>query len=978
MVRDDFWMAATRFFHDLEVPLLEGRNAAAVDLFDLRHARKVLAAFGGAYGCLPERPAPLTPDQERFLDQAVSGLAQGDRVMPIRLALFAEMIKGVAWSPALLKEMGGAEGVGVAFLEATFSAPTAPLKHRLHQGAVRAVLKLLLPTTPAPSRSEGTGDFKGHVQPRRELLQASGYDRRPEAFDELLRLLDTELRLVTPTDREGSVEPSYQLTHDYLVPVVRQWLSRKQRETWRGQAELCLEERANLWTDRPEQRHLPSWWEWIRIRLLTRRGDWTSPQRQMMRQATSCYVIRALILVACLQVLAVVCSAGYDHLQARALRDRLLDADTSDVPTIVAALAPYHRWADPLLEKAFREAEAAGDLRRQLHAALALLPEDDRQAEYLFGRLVNAEPQELVVIRDALFPYREQFTGRLWDIVAQPEKGHDGQRLRAACALSIYDPDNRCWDNVTRPVVKELVLVSPMHLDPWMKALAPIRDKLLGPLTTVFHDRSLERSVERNLATTILVDYAADRPEVLAELVLEADEKEFAALFPRLARYRGRVLGLLQPELDKALPAEEQVAGRDLLARRQAQAAVTLFRLGQSESVWPLLRHSSDPSRRSYLLHSLGRLGADPTALIGRLETEPDVSARRALVLALGEFGPEQLPESQRRPVEQLLLTWYRDHPDPGLHSAIDWLLRHNQRGPAPRKLDWGRKADLEQIDRELAGQPRGERNWYVSKTGQTLAVVSDPKPFRMGSPDHEPDRDRASEEGRLVQIPRPFAIATREVTGAQFRQFLQDHPRFAPSGGTENKYSPALEGPVNSVSWFKAAAYCNWLSQQEGLSPTEWCYPPWEQIKEGMTLDEGSLSRTGYRLPTEAEWEYACRAGTTTSRFFGSSEELLKEYAWYIGSTREERAWPVGQLKPNDLGLFDVYGNVYEWCQDAGIPAPMPAGGEVVDGGPRVARGGGLGNVAAKQRSAHRSLDRAARLDDFYLGFRVARTISR
>ena len=124
MVRDDFWLAATRFMRDLEIRLVEGENSAAVDLFDPRHARKVLTAFGRAYGSLPEQAGRSDRrDQKAFLDQAVAGLAQDGKVISVRLALFAEMVKGKPWTPATLREVGGTEGVGVTFLEETFSSP---------------------------------------------------------------------------------------------------------------------------------------------------------------------------------------------------------------------------------------------------------------------------------------------------------------------------------------------------------------------------------------------------------------------------------------------------------------------------------------------------------------------------------------------------------------------------------------------------------------------------------------------------------------------------------------------------------------------------------------------------------------------------------------------------------------------------------------------------------------------------------------
>ncbi len=279
LVRDDFWLAASRFMRDLEIRLLEGDDSSLVDLFDPRHAKKVLTAFGRAYGALPESIGDLNSDQDAFLNRSISGLVQDGKIVPVRLALFAEMVKGKPWTPATLREVGGTAGIGLAFLEETFSASTAPPEHRLHQRAAQAVLQALLPET-------GT-EIKGQMRSRRELLEASGYTNRPRDFDDLLHILDPELRLITPTDPEGRADASaslekagekwYQLTHDYLVHSLRDWLNRKQKESRRGRAELLLADRAAVWNARPENRQLPSLLQWFHIRRWTQQKNWTPP-----------------------------------------------------------------------------------------------------------------------------------------------------------------------------------------------------------------------------------------------------------------------------------------------------------------------------------------------------------------------------------------------------------------------------------------------------------------------------------------------------------------------------------------------------------------------------------------------------------------------------------------------------------------------------------------------------------------------------
>jgi formylglycine-generating enzyme required for sulfatase activity len=183
----------------------------------------------------------------------------------------------------------------------------------------------------------------------------------------------------------------------------------------------------------------------------------------------------------------------------------------------------------------------------------------------------------------------------------------------------------------------------------------------------------------------------------------------------------------------------------------------------------------------------------------------------------------------------------------------------------------------------------------------------------------------------------------------------------------------------MNFVSWYDAAAYCNWLSRREGLPE---CYEPNEAGKyaAGMKIKPDALRLGGYRLPTEAEWEYACRAGAGTSRYHGSSADLLGRYAWcYLAPV--DHAQPCGRLLPNDLGLFDMLGNVWEWCHDVSQPYPKKAVEDnmniqlyINSSNRRLHRGGAFNFRPAGVRSALRG--RSAPADRIISnGFRPSRT---
>lgn len=229
-----------------------------------------------------------------------------------------------------------------------------------------------------------------------------------------------------------------------------------------------------------------------------------------------------------------------------------------------------------------------------------------------------------------------------------------------------------------------------------------------------------------------------------------------------------------------------------------------------------------------------------------------------------------------------------------------------------------------------------GDPDTYTNSIGMEFVKIPAGE-FMMGS-NYGNDEDPVHK----VTIEEPYYLGKFEVTQEQWREVMGNNPS-------------SFEGdshPVESVSWDDVQEFIEKLNEKEGTNK--------------------------YRLPSEAEWEYACRAGTTTRYYFGDDESKLGDYAWY--SSNSDETHPVGEKKPNSWGLYDMHGNVWEWCQDSyhsnyhGAPSD---GGVWESGGSsdRVKRGGGWINSAMNCRSANRRGDDPGSRDSS-IGFRVLRKL--
>ncbi|MFM7167872.1 MAG: formylglycine-generating enzyme family protein [Planctomycetaceae bacterium] len=288
----------------------------------------------------------------------------------------------------------------------------------------------------------------------------------------------------------------------------------------------------------------------------------------------------------------------------------------------------------------------------------------------------------------------------------------------------------------------------------------------------------------------------------------------------------------------------------------------------------------------------------------------------------------------QYRAVEKMA----RQHYQESMQGALDIALKSKDLDESNRISD-----AMKHMQRLIAVdlERRGEALTTVTNSVNMTFVWLPRGEFLMGSTRTEKDR-QADERQHRVHLNRDIAFGVHEVTQEQYERVM----------GVNPSRWRGKSHPVDTVSWHDAVAFCELLSQ--------------------ISAEQESFR--SYRLPTEAEWEYACRAGTDSPWSFGVSTKDLDRFAW--ARIRPYSTQPVGTRKPNPWGIFDLHGNVWEWCQDWYGPyddaGPSIDPGGVVKGADRVIRGGAFFHPASQMRSAHRSHANPETRDENASGFRI------
>ncbi|HZZ71190.1 MAG TPA: SUMF1/EgtB/PvdO family nonheme iron enzyme [Pirellulales bacterium] len=288
-------------------------------------------------------------------------------------------------------------------------------------------------------------------------------------------------------------------------------------------------------------------------------------------------------------------------------------------------------------------------------------------------------------------------------------------------------------------------------------------------------------------------------------------------------------------------------------------------------------------------------------------------------------------------------------------------------------------------------GESQPAADAETNSLGLTWAAVS-PGEFLMGSPETELGdfgKHELRERQHRVQLTRRYWISVEAVTQAEYEQVMGTNPSYFCKTGNGRQEIAELDTknlPVEQVSWFDAVEFCNKLSERDHRSP---CYRLERAQRTDRSIVEADVTMidgTGYRLPSEAEWECACRAGTTTPFSFGAALNGTEAncdggapYGTEATGPARQCTVRVGAYPPNAFGLYDMHGNVRQWCQDWYDAEPSSAGLAVDPQGPsagkfRVVRGGGFMDSAVHCRAAY-CFEKQPDDRSNDLGFRIVRT---
>lgn len=614
-----------------------------------------------------------------------------------------------------------------------------------------------------------------------------------------------------------------------------------------------------------------------------------------------------------------------------------------------------------LIEIADGKATTDEEVTKRLLARVVLAAQDPSRFDKVFEDFSIKHMNYFLEISDILEPQFVAAQGQLKKVLVDPKEAlhrrmfalHALQRTAPEVLDSIWDES---WEELfARQLTNRIGVELPAELE-WVnraiyqQVLQPSREKLRSKLIKIFEriPRNRFELEETNQAMAVLSTYFSDDPSLLADLLINAPRgRRGDALHALSGLYRYPMVGgqstidrsAIGPEiLDKLSqviqtppPSELDASQRVRFAERRVNAASYFFQLYEFEKVLPLFDWKDDPETvTQWMLQGM----ANHKFLTFVSQLPPGKTRDTALYATLlsnsNRFtGPPPGAPSDEQEFWNQVLDWYTNEPSSAVHSALRWYLKKNSKHSLVDKLD------------ETPVPYSPNREWFTMRIpliqSKSPSVPQDPDQytcltfvvFQPGTYTVEPMEITYNQGQKISRktlvLDRPIAILDREISPKELEAFR--------SGRVVYHDSHPMK-----CSWYESVEFCRWLTAKAGMSEESQVYV------DPKTLDASSvpffrsynarnypidwpydLKKTGFRLPTNTEWEIATRGETSTAYGFGNDESLLPEFAWsehsdyrHMSTSQSRSRWMEGRaLRPNLRGMFDMHGNYEEWVND-------------------------------------------------------------
>jgi serine/threonine protein kinase/formylglycine-generating enzyme required for sulfatase activity len=977
VVRDEFWSATSRLMHAIDQPLRDERNALGTEAFGRSHAQAVLERWS---------PAPI---DEGFMDSALDLVADEGQVVAVRLALLATLLGSDDWTPARLNQLREQGSLGQAFLSDSIDRSE---QYRHLADPARQCLRQVLPPT---GKLRGTPisrdrlcnsvgltatdskflDLMDRLDRQLHLLTPATFSSNDASYHLTHDFWVTEVRNWLRRHDRSSVRGRAAID---LADQTKRWLAdsttsnlagpidclrfgfltsprnEAQRKFVRASATrqvkidtgvvtvLALLAVAFWWTIRSveakamAERVATSSNEQLASSIADAREKFSwvrQPLRKRLTQADSDqdFQVKDRVVLALLRaepehahylsqrVLEV--PSELRRIMLNHLRSDLPDADLN---AVIASLASMLSGPD-------------NPRRIRLRAATALAtlapahPDWQMQAESICRMLVESDPLELGQIAEGLFPVRTELIVELRKF----RQGTNESETRTATYLlakfAADDPGTlvELLENVP---LGQLSAVVPAVLSAGEQIALPIQNRYAKLVSSW---EALPESERQNSWNSD----ANGNPTSPSAAISNRRVK----LANRLGNLTAMLLAMgSADQIEQQLHSSEDLTLRSYIIECYARAGC---RPPRSSIDWPdnctpslrtrnLSMNLVSSRRVSEICNPTSERGSSSDTYSGSLVglgdgvpsalTKPStLSESRASIAAaylqiLGSLPPSsQVPPSARELAEDCL----QYNSELELTASAEFFLRRSD-----YEVDYSHLPSFTEFNDRDSTYRTIENHVMVQLPGDRSA--------RVGSSLLDVNR-LPNEAIHEVQLPSRLFVSRHELSGEQLSRFRNDLGITGSQALQENqRNSPVTESAVR-LGFYEAAAYCNWLSEREGIAESEWCYEPNDQgtMDEGMRIVSDHLERSGYQIPTPDLWEYACRAGTRTPRPYGFGMELSSSSIRWMGTRSGSRQATQARL-PNAFGLFDMLGNHAEWTiglvadQQGGFPFDAGPGG--------------------------------------------------